>query len=217
MLQRTSRHGESLVVLFHGAIISALIAPAASSLGRFTNSHTEPFGLNESLIAMLCSLTLSVLSKLPSPGRIPIDALEVDFAETITDQVTFTIAVPPEITIAELRRLLVPEFDFHESQIWLLDESGYACALQSLLLSYTGCVLLDVLDPEIADVLLWEFNFYVVFVSAECWNCFFPNARYMCQACRRARFCSLECQRSHWKEHQEHCQILSAYDNGKKD
>ena len=110
---------------------------------------------------MLCSLTLSVLSKLPSPGGMSIDELEVDFAETITDQVTFTIAVPPEITIAELRRLLAPEFDFHESQIWLLDESGYACGLQSLLLSYTGCVLLDVLDPEIGDVLLWDFNLWL--------------------------------------------------------
>ena len=99
-----------MVLLSHGAIISALIAPAAASLGRFTNVHTEPSGLNESFIAMLCSLTLSVLSKLPSPGRISLEGLEGDFAETITDQVTFSIA--------ELRRLLAPEFDFHESASW---------------------------------------------------------------------------------------------------
>ena len=53
-----------------------------------------------------------------------------------------------------------------------------------------------------------------------CWNCLITDVKLLkCQACRKARYCSRQCQEHDWERHQQRCQVKEKKkkDDTKKD
>ena len=42
-------------------------------------------------------------------------------------------------------------------------------------------------------------------MSFTCANCGLEGAKFRCQACKQARYCSQQCQKQHWKKHKAEC------------
>ena len=120
--------------------------------------------------------------------------------------------VVSETTVGEVRRIVAHHIGLAASQMWLYDEFGHACALRSALLTHCGCVLLDMLEPEIAQELFWDIRCNVVLVGGDCRRppCRVQWARYKCAGCARVRYCSEACRTDDWRAHREYCKVFQS-------
>ena len=114
-------------------------------------------------------------------------------------------AVITRLHVAQLEKVLHPNnagLVFVESNDWVEAGRAESGGVWQEMGRLPGIVTMRSLPPQMLKLPISKSCCHCCGVSVDCGHC------RSCSKCRCARYCSRECQRNHWPEHQKVCELL---------